>query len=62
MTVSGLVEPPAVLGLPLASAEPVCCLLVFDFVNFMPEEIHVLATGLATYESSDSTTAKVTNR
>jgi hypothetical protein len=29
-------------------------------VNFIPEEIHVLATGLATYESSDSTTAKVT--
>jgi hypothetical protein len=31
-------------------------------VNFIPEEIHVLATRLATYVSSDSTTAKVTNR
>ena len=33
-----------------------------DTVNFIPEEIHVLATRLATYISSDSTTAKVTNR
>jgi hypothetical protein len=32
------------------------------FVNFIPEEIHVLATRLATYVSSDSTAAKVTNR
>jgi hypothetical protein len=31
-------------------------------VNFIPEEIHVLATRLATYVSSDSTTAKVTNQ
>jgi hypothetical protein len=30
-------------------------------VNFIPEEIHVLATRLATYVSSDSITAKVTN-
>jgi hypothetical protein len=33
-----------------------------DLVNFMPEEIHVLATRLATYVSSDSTTARVTHR
>jgi hypothetical protein len=31
-------------------------------VNFIPEELHVLATRLATYVSSDSTTSKVTNR
>jgi hypothetical protein len=35
---------------------------VHIFVNFIPEEIHVLATRLATYVSSDSTTAKVTNQ
>ena len=33
-----------------------------NFVNFIPEEIHVLATRLATYVSSDSTTTKVTNQ
>jgi hypothetical protein len=31
-------------------------------VDFIPEEIHVLVTRLATYVSSDSTTAKVPNR
>ena len=31
-------------------------------VNFLPEEIHVLATRLAAYVSSVSTTAKVTNQ
>jgi len=30
-------------------------------LHFIPEEIHVLATKLAAYVSSDSTTAKVTN-
>ena len=32
------------------------------YVNFIPEEIHVLAVRLATYVPSDSTTAKVTNQ
>jgi hypothetical protein len=31
-------------------------------VNFIPEEIHVLGTKLATYVSSDVTTTKVTNQ
>jgi hypothetical protein len=31
-------------------------------VDFIPEEIHTLATGLATYVSSDSTTTKVANQ
>jgi hypothetical protein len=35
---------------------------LFNCVNFIPEEIHVLATRLATYVSSDSTTAKVNHR
>jgi len=35
---------------------------LLHLVNLIPEELQVLATRLATYVSSDSTTAKVTSQ
>jgi hypothetical protein len=48
-----------IVGRPIDSWSVSCSVCIFDTV---PEEIRLLATKLAKYEASDSSTAKVTDK